>query len=529
MSAKKRRTGASSRASRAGGKVDPTAARTISERAARALDTGDYSRAREQFEQALSADPDCTAARAGLAEALASSHQHDAARAELDALLDQRPRTADTAHAAGITWERLGKPADAARCFAAACRRSPERFDLQVAAARALERANQVDEAREALGRARALGGDAELEILEARLDRRAGAHATAAERLRRVLGTELPEALRITASYEYAQVLDRLGEFADAFEALRSAKDLQARHPDFAAVLDRARRLEAMQRATCLGLTSGHVQQWAAEPSLRTPRRLAILTGHPRSGTTLLEQVLDGHGELVSADESTAFVDVVAVPLSRGASTATSSLDALHAATRSQLEACRKDYWSKSQAFLGAPIDSRMLLDKNPELTPLLPFVHRAFPEARVLTMLRDPRDVVLSCYFQELPLNPISVHWLDVHRAVQHYAWIAMAWRTLRAVLPGDRWIEVRYEDTVDDLEAVTRRALDFLGLDWQPEVLAFTERAKDRAIDNPSYEAVTRPVHRGAVGRWRNYATWLEPHLTGLDKALTSFGYG
>lgn len=495
----------------------------------RSLDAGDYRMARELFEQALSTDPNCIAARAGLAEALASSHQHDAARAELDALLDQRPRTADTAHAAGITWERLGRPADAARCFAAASQRSPERFDLHLAVARALERANQVDAAREALDRARALGGDAELELLQARLDRRAGAHADAAERLRRLLGTELPDALRITAGYECAQTLDRLGEFAAAFEALRIAKELQTRHPDFGAVLDRARRLEAVQRATCLGLTSGHVQQWATEPAFRTPRRLAILTGHPRSGTTLLEQVLDGHSELVSADESTAFVDVVAAPLSRGAHPGAPPLETLHAATRSQLETCRKDYWSTSQSFLGAPIDARMLLDKNPELTPLLPFVHRAFPEARILTMLRDPRDVVLSCYFQELPLNPISVHWLDLHRAVQHYAWIATAWRTTRAVLPGDRWLEVRYEDTVDDLEVVARRALDFLGLDWQPQVLAFTERAKARAVDNPSYEAVTRPVHRGAVGRWRNYGEWLEPHLAGLDKALTAFGYG
>jgi hypothetical protein len=99
--------------------------------------------------------------------------------------------------------------------------------------------------------------------------------------------------------------------------------------------------------------------------------------------------------------------------------------------------------------------------------------------------------------------------------------------AWLKLRALFPRP-WLEVRYEDTVANLPAQAQRVLTFLGLSWDPAVLAFQERAQAKAVLSPTYAAVTQPVHTRAVGRWRHYAEYLGPVLPLLEPLVKALGY-
>ena len=116
----------------------------------------------------------------------------------------------------------------------------------------------------------------------------------------------------------------------------------------------------------------------------------------------------------------------------------------------------------------LGNPIGSRLLIDKNPSLTFLIPLLIRVFPEIKLLVALRDPRDVCLSCFMQSLPLNQGSSAYLSLESTVEEYV-AMMTLRQALAPLIKNPCLEVRYEDMVDNLEPVARRTLDFLGVAW------------------------------------------------------------
>ena len=192
------------------------------------------------------------------------------------------------------------------------------------------------------------------------------------------------------------------------------------------------------------------------------------------------------------------------------------------------RLVAQRERYFSYMTAALNEPIGERMHLDKNPTLTLLLPAVLRLFPETRILIALRDPRDVVLSCFMQFLPMNPNSVCFLTLERTAQRYALDMGIWRRFREMIESP-WLEVRYEDTVRNLEREARRALEFLGLPWEPQVLDYRERLKGKAVSSPTYEAVSKPLYTSSINRWKHYEKFFAPHLARLQPGVEAFGYG
>jgi hypothetical protein len=177
--------------------------------------------------------------------------------------------------------------------------------------------------------------------------------------------------------------------------------------------------------------------------------------------------------------------------------------------------------------AALNESIGDRVHLDKNPPFTLLIPAIMRLFPEMKLLIALRDPRDVVLSCFMQYLPLNTNSVCYLTLERTAERYAADMGAWRRLRDTLPPC-WLEVRYEDVVSKLESEARRALEFLGLPWDAGVLEYRERIKHKPVASPTYEAVKKPIYTSSMGRWRNYAKYFEPALSRLQPLVDAFGY-
>jgi len=98
---------------------------------------------------------------------------------------------------------------------------------------------------------------------------------------------------------------------------------------------------------------------------------------------------------------------------------------------------------------------------------------------------------------------------------------------WRRLREIIASP-WLEVRYEDSVANMEREARKAVAFLGLEWEEHMLQYRERLKDKAVGSPTYEAVTQPLYTRAIGRWKNYQKFLEPYLEILQPHVEAFGY-
>jgi hypothetical protein len=144
-----------------------------------------------------------------------------------------------------------------------------------------------------------------------------------------------------------------------------------------------------------------------------------------------------------------------------------------------------------------------------------------------KMLIALRDPRDVVLSCFMQKVPLTPISANWLTLADAAEYYSRAMQTWLKVRQLTAGS-WLEFRYEDVVADLESNARKILEFLHLPWDERVLKFYEHARQKMVRSPTYEDVTQPVYSKSVGRWQNYAKHLQPAMQKLAPFLREFKY-
>jgi hypothetical protein len=363
--------------------------------------------------------------------------------------------------------------------------------------------------------------------LVRARLERLAGQLEPAEQTLRSFITKSIPDSgTRVQTWYEMGNNLDRQKKYDDAMTAFLQAKALMRPQADnYLAELKIFRdRLKVMEA----NVTAEMLKRWFDNgPALSPPRRLALLCGHARSGTTLLEQVLDSHPEIVSAEETDVFLDEAFTPIRRKSQPGAYMLPILEVADNPALQQSRASYFRAIDLSIGNPVGNRVLLDKNPTLTFVLPAFVRIFPETKFLTALRDPRDVVLSCFMQPQPLSPITAAYLSLEGTAADYAAIMSLWRTLAPLMPMP-YLEVRYEDMVEDLESVARKTLDFLGVPWDERVLGFDEHARKKMVRSPTYADVTQPVYKRAMGRWRNYQKYLEPHLAVLEPFVKAFGY-
>lgn len=390
------------------------------------------------------------------------------------------------------------------------------------------ERHARLDEASQWVDRALASQADYPAALLaRARLNRLGGRIEEAEAGARSLLSKSFDEVpTRVRAWYELANILDRQSRYDDAMTALLEAKALL--RPASAPYQNTLAGIQARVREMKQTISSAVLERWFdSRETLQPHRRLAVLCGHPRSGTTLLEQVLDSHPTIVSAEETHILHDEAYLPLSRGFSPEASLLEVLESAPVSALQKSRQDYFRFTEFFTGKPIGNKLLIDKNPALNVLIPAVARVFPEAKFLVAIRDPRDVCLSCFMQPLSLNPVSSAYLSLEGTVNQYSSVMGFWRT---ILPRLRnpWMEIRYETVVQDLEASSREVLSFLEIEWDEAVLRFHEHARTKALRSPSYAEVTKSVSKGAVGRWRNYQKYLEPYLAKLEPFVSAYGY-
>lgn len=192
------------------------------------------------------------------------------------------------------------------------------------------------------------------------------------------------------------------------------------------------------------------------------------------------------------------------------------------------RLNVLRRRYLEDLRGEVKIRDGEKLLLDKNPSPTAFLPVWLRVFPELRVLIALRDPRDVVISCYFQNIPLTIINSNWLSLERVAKNYADLMSIWLEVREWEEFE-WTETRYEDIVTDVEKEGRRVTEFLGLAWHEEQARFYEKSATKKLNSPTYHDVTQPVYGRAVGRWHAYEKYLEPVMPVLEPFCRAFGYG
>lgn len=500
---------------------------------ARLLQAADEARKRQDFqgcvdalERASRLDPGNPSLLLDLGHARGSNYDYAGAEEVFGRAIRLSPRKAEVLAAAGLRARDFGDHAMAGRYYRMASEQKDVTAESLVALAEIAERYSRLDEAAQWIDCALALQPNFPAALLvRARLERQLG-RVDEAKKILESFPAAAGRDLRARAHYERGGILDREGRYDEAMAAFLEAKALLA--ADAAPHIASAKQVRTQLKELRESLSPEIFKRWYdARNELQPLHRLALLCGHPRSGTTLLEQVLDSHPDIVSAEETRIFHDHTYPLVQRQAPLEANISQVLEGARVEGLQAARGNYFRCMDAFLGAPVGNRLLVDKNPILTFLLPLFVRIFPETKLLVALRDPRDVCLSCFMQPLGLNQSAAAYLTLEGTVEDYAALMSTYQVLAPQMQNER-LEVRYEDMVADLEPVARRVLEFLGVAWDERVLRFHEHAQKKLVRSPTYVDVTKPVFKCAVGRWEHYRKYLEPYLPKLEPFVKALGY-
>lgn len=495
-----------------------------------AWDQNVYYQSAALLAEALRRDPTNVRLLADLAMVRGKMRDYGEAELLLERTAKLAPRKAAVLRMIAQVYATIARPDEAVDFYRRALALNsdtPTTVDTLVDLAALYERRHLLNEAREANDDAlRRDPSHERARLQQALLERRSGDLDLTEDRLRTLLNCQIASAqVASSAWYELAQLLDKLNRFDEAFQAFQNAK--QAVRADYEKAQPASDYAIAQNDELLESLSAEHYEQWREATGHNVPYRCALMTSHPRSGTTLAEQVLDSHAGVVSADEFDVMDQWVYRAIVQRFPPKTPLLDIIAKVPAAVRSEARRTYWQRTEAVLSEPIGDRTLLDKNPALTFLLPWINWAFPEMKLLIALRDPRDVVLSCFMQNVPPNMVSVNWRTLENAANYYATTMQTWLRVREVTRS-KWLEFRYEKMVEDLPGEARRLLDFLELSWDDGVLKFHERAREKRVRSPTYEAVTKPVYRGSVGRWQNYAKHFEQAAPTLAPLLKEFGY-
>ncbi len=328
-------------------------------------------------------------------------------------------------------------------------------------------------------------------------------AHLAAMEDLARNPVT-LSSAARSRLDFALSKAYDDLGRHDEAFARMREGNALKrgAIEYDEAGMLGLFDRMRATFDRRLL--------EERAEQGFGSSLPVFVV-GMPRSGTTLVEQILASHPAVHGAGELPD-LNLLVGQMSGAGDNAFCYPEDVPTLTASQWRALGEAYVDGQRRR--APTAARVT-DKMPANFMFLGLIHLALPGARIIHVLRDPLDTCLSCYSKLFTAEQNFTYDLgELGRYYRKYAELMAHWR---GVLPEGRVLEVRYEDVVADLEGAARRLIDHCGLEWDPACIAFHEAR--RPVRTASASQVRRPIYRSSQGRWRAY----EDHLGPLVAAL------
>ena len=374
-----------------------------------------------------------------------------------------------------------------------------------------LERLNRFDEIEALVEEARSRGAAGpEVDFIRALCLRRQGRSEEAL-----ALAEATPPTInRNRRAHLLAQLYDSVGDVDSAYAAYVEMNEaaLAARRPAEGPTF-----IEKVAAGAAL-LTPERVAAWRPIAIDRQPPAPIFLIGFPRSGTTLLDTLLMNLPNLHVLEE----VEVVPrVEDWLGGDKRIASL------TDAEANALRQRYFEVLDELEPAA-PGQTIVDKYPLHMVRMPFIHRIFPEAKVIFAERHPCDCVLSCFASNFNLNQAMLNFVTLDGAARFYDTVFDAWTRARDLLPIDVH-HVRYERMVADAEGEMRGLLDFLGLPWDPKVLDNQGSAARRAhIRTPSYSQVTQPIYNRSAGRWQRYRKFMEPVLPILAPWAERMGY-
>jgi tetratricopeptide (TPR) repeat protein len=434
---------------------------------------GRFREALRHYRKAAALEPDHAEALTNIGRAHMALQDPQAAIPFFEKAISAKPESIAAYHGLGDALDALGRPDDALHAFETAIRLTPGSGVLH----RRFAECRRYAEADPHLGVMEDLLGDAALPQID-----RVHLHAA--------LAKAYDDLRRPQRSFDHVLEGNRLQRMQFTYREGETLALLQRIQTEFT----------AQMMAEKQGL--GHA---SSAP--------IFIVGMPRSGSTLVEQILASHPRVFGAGEIKNF-DTAITSLGRGRFESASFLDTLPSLTRKHFHRLGAAYLASIE---GAPPAAQRITNKLLGNFLYVGLIHLALPNAPIVHISRDAVDTCVSRFSKLLvPGQAYSYDLAELGRYHRAYETLMDHWRNVLA--PGVM-LEVRYEDVVDDLEAQARRLTEHCGLEWDAACLSFHKT--ERAVLTPSASQVRQPLYGGAVGRWRRHEAFLQPLLQALGR--------
>jgi tetratricopeptide (TPR) repeat protein len=401
----------------------------------------------------------------------------------------------------------------------------PQKGRAALGVASILERLHRLDEARAMMAclelNDRSLDADPERLMLLAMLAERAGQHEDASRHLSSALKNHKEWVHRHHLLFPLAKIYDALGRYEEAYVTAEEAHRSQLTFLE--AVVGKSPEQESQTLSRIAnGCDPDDVAAWQSVGPAMEDSPIFIV-GFPRSGTTLLEQVLDAHPLLQSMDEQPFLLKALGEVTERGIRYPAE----LGKLTAHALDDIRAHYWERAQKKADL-LPGRRLVDKYPLNMTLLPLIRRLFPNAPIILAIRHPCDTLLSCFLQDFRSPELALLCRDLNTLAQAYSRAFEFWYSQWPLLRPFSY-ELRYEELAADFATEVRKIGAFLQLPPAEAMLAPGEHARAKGfISTPSYSQVIEPVNNRSVGRWRPYERHFREVLPTLMPWMARWGY-
>lgn len=458
---------------------------------------GREAEAREGFRDAIQCDENHASALHNLAVLLKENGEREEAEPLFRRSIALDPQNVDAHVNLGALLQSLGRLEESLACYRAAAQLQPESPEAAAGEATILEQRGEVDAACERLLPVmRHSSAHPDVATIFASLARRLQREDEALELLTRIAErTDLVREKMQAVLFALGRLHDALGHFEKAFHSYERGNQLH---------------LHAFDSATFHAFADSVMSTFSATFLRKAPRAKSgselpiFVVGMPRSGTSLVEQILATHPAVFGAGEL-AEIELLALALPGRYP------ECIPTITQDALDVAAARYLSTLRQL--AP-DAARVVDKMPGNFMHLGFIELLFPKARVVHIQRDPLDTCLSCYFQNFNNgHEYSSDLTQLGEVYRAYERVMAHWRKVARV----PLLEVRYEDLVHHQERETRRLLDFCGLSWDAACLSFHKTRRE--VRTASYDQVRQPLYQSSAGRHVNYAAFLAPLRTAL----------
>ncbi len=479
----------------------------------------------EAFDKVLAHDPGHVEALVNAGLCLHMLGRKDEAR-------DRYLRAIEAGPSSGTAWCYLGillneemDTAGAIEALGRALELDPGDMEARAELAGVYEQSNRLEAAREAVESGLRIDPwHPALRLEQARLERRAGDVESALRIMESVNAGHLPPRLAQQYHFELGQILDRHGDHDRAFDAFTAGNGYLARSLR-RTTIDRegfGRRVREIRAWLAHGAPGGTPP--AEETEGGVGEDLCFLLGFPRSGTTLLDTILNAHPDIASIEERPTLERVIDELRAReeGYPACLAGLSA------EEITRLRAVYRAEVSRYLPGG-EAPLTVDKLPLRTLNAGLVNRLFPGAKILFALRHPCDVVLSNFMQQYAHNEAFIHFDTLADSAGMYDLVMGTWAAYEETLQLNVCY-TRYEDLVEDTESEVRRICAFLGVEPHPAMLDAQSRLAARGrVRTNSYQQVAEPVYRRSAGRWLNYRRHFSGVLGMLEPYAARFGYG